>query len=384
MTVLDRIKQLRPVLVLAALAVFAFFWFGGGEVQRSQSTSEVAAQERPDSAEDSPMLVQVVRQQASPVRMEIVLQGHTEHDRTVVVRSETSGRVSEILVPLGALVSAGDPVVRLAMDDRETQLRRARASLRQHQRNHEALLALQDDGYLAESRLNEAQTKLEEARVELAVIERDIANTELRAPFDGIIDHREVEIGDFVAIRDDIFTIVDNDPLLVSVDVPQQQRGAVQKGDNAWVGLITGQQAEGRVRFVSTTGDAATRTFHTEIEISNPDRVLPAGVSAEARLIAGEAVGHLVSPAWFVRNPDNDLGLYTVNDSNRIVFYPVSIVRADTSGVWVSGLPSSASIVAAGQGYVSEGEQVRVSDDAVQTGQVNAQGASATGVALPL
>ena len=54
------------------------------------------------------------------------------------------------------------------------------------------------------------------------------------------------------------------------------------------------------------------------------------------------------------------MGVKTVDENNKVVFHPVTIIQASTKGIWVSGLPKNAQIITIGQGFVEHGVQVRV------------------------
>ncbi|MEL6680880.1 MAG: efflux RND transporter periplasmic adaptor subunit, partial [Pseudomonadota bacterium] len=114
----------------------------------------------------------------------------------------------------------------------------------------------------------------------------------------------------------------------------------------------------GTVAFLGTSADADTRTFLTEITVENADGVIPAGVSAEIRVPTGEVEAHFLSPAILSLDTDGTLGVKTVDGQDRVVFNRVEIVRAQTDGIWVSGLPESARIITIGQGFVNDGEVV--------------------------
>ncbi len=93
--------------------------------------------------------------------------------------------------------------------------------------------------------------------------------------------------------------------------------------------------------------------------MDNADGAIPAGVSAQLRIPTGTTLAHFVSPAILSLDTDGALGVKTVDSEDEVVFYPIEIVRAQTDGIWVTGLPDEADIIAIGQGYVNDGETVR-------------------------
>lgn len=346
----------RSYLIAIGLVVILAAWMLSGILGHTANTENLPSSK--SAQPNEPMKVQVRIQHAEPVIREVVIQGQTEPNRTVILRAETSGRVMELIAERGARVKAGEPILRLEMNDREARLRQARALVLQRERDFAAIKKLGQTGYQAETRVNQAMAELEAAKAELERIQLDISHTTIRAPFDGILNEREAEIGAVVAPNDSVATLVDNNPLVVSGQVSQQAISQIRLGQPAKVGLVNGRQAEGTIRYISATADTATRTFRVEVEVANPEAMLTAGVSAEIRIPVETVSTHFLSPALLSLDSQGVLGAKTVNAASKVEFHPVSIVRANADGVWVSGLPEQARLITVGQGFVRTGEQV--------------------------
>lgn len=340
-----------------AVVVATGAWFAGGMLSPSQQDIPPASA-APRTA--TPLTVELTSVDAEPVTETLRLQGHTAPNRQVTVRAETAGRVTALLVERGERVTQEQAIVRLATEDREAQRRKAIALVTQRERDHAAIHQLADAGHLAGARVDEAFAELESARAELARIEQDIDKTIVRAPFDGILNARSIEVGDFVAVRDPVFTVVDDHPLIVSAAIAQRDRDAIRAGDTSTVRLITGETISGAVRYLSAVANPETRTFPIEIEIENPGGRLVTGISAEAIVPARTTLAHRLSPGWLVRTGDDRLGVYLVDRQMHAQFEVVEIVRATPDDVWVTGLPASVNVVSSGQGFLRDGDSVRV------------------------
>lgn len=345
----------KSYLIAAALVIALAIWLASGYLGRENPPPAVAAQ---IDKTVEPMRVQVRTQQAEPVVREIVVQGQVEPNRVVTLRAETAGQVTAILADKGQRIQTGDVIVRLKMDDRAARLRQAQAVLRQREQNYEAIKRLGRTGFQAETQVNEALALLEAARAELQRIQIEIQKTAVRAPFDAILNDRNVEFGDYVAVNDPVATLVDDNPLVVSGQVPQQNIRNLTLGRVATVKFVTGQEARGQIRYISATADTATRTFRIEVEIQNPNGAYRAGVSAEIRIPIETVTSQFLSPALLTLDDKGQLGVKTINEDNRVEFHPVRIVRADVDGVWVAGLPDPARPITVGQGFVGPGERV--------------------------
>jgi multidrug efflux system membrane fusion protein len=255
-------------------------------------------------------------------------------------------------------LAAGAAIVRLDLRDRQARLEQARASVAQHQVAYEGQMELKAQGYVSDTQIAETLAKLESARAELVRAELDLDHMVIRAPFRGVIQERNVEQGDYVRAGDPVATFVDNTRLIVTGSIAEQDAKYVAINQKANAQLVTGQKARGSLRYVAPVADEATRTFTLELEIPNDDGMLPAGVTAEMQIPAGELQAHKVSPALLSLATDGQVGVKTVDEMNRVVFTPVEIARSEPDGVWITGLPNSANIITVGQGYVSAGQAV--------------------------
>lgn len=350
----------RSYVIAAIIALGISGWVLGGYALKSEETP--TAEPKAAAAAVQSMTVAVSTQAARSVQQYIVAQGQAEPNRTVSVRAETAGQIGEILIEEGAKVSAGDVIVKLKINDRQARLDRARARLTQEQGAYEASRSLGKKGYQTERQSEEAYAALQTAKAELEEARIELAHTQIHAPFEGTLLTRDVELGAYVAVNGEIGTIVDNDPLVIRIDVAQQNISDVRTGLSATISFATGEKREGKVRYVAARADENTRTFRVEIEVANPDGAIPSGISAEARIPTTTVMAHFVSPAALSLNDAGVLGVKAVGEDRKVVFHPADIVRSDANGIWIAGLPEQAVIITSGQGFVRVGEQVRVAE----------------------
>ncbi|GGK48339.1 efflux RND transporter periplasmic adaptor subunit [Salinarimonas ramus] len=369
----------RSTLIAAAVAVALVAWIASGYLLDG---AEPAVEPTAPSAARQPFPVEVRRSSAAPVTRALLNQGEVLPNRSVTLRAEVAGRLAEIAAPEGTRVEEGDLVARVDAGDLPARLEEARALVDQAQADYDAALELEDRGVTTQATLRERFTALQSARATLDRIEREIANTSIEAPFGGIVNTLAIDEGEFVPVNGEIATLIDNDPLVVAIDVPQQSIGDVAVGRPAQVAFVTGRAAEGEVSYVSAAAQPETRTFRVEIRVPNPDGEVPSGISAETRIPIEEVPAHFFSPALLSLSSEGQLGVKTVTQEGIVDFHAVDIVQARAQGVYVSGLPDEILLITVGQGFVAEGEEVRVVEE--QTVEASEQpGASLPGDALP-
>lgn len=342
-----------PVIALLVLLV-AVLWVASGQIG---SQEEVA--EADDDSDQQGLIVEAEWRQAETVTSYIEAQGTLVPNREVMLKAETAGRVSELMVDRGSVVAEGDPLVRLAPEDREIRLERARLRVEEARRQFEAAERLQSRDLGSQTEVDTARTALKLAEVELQQAELDVERMVIRAPFDGILEERSIELGDYVTVGSDILRILDNDPMVVSVQVPQGDIGAVEMGEEATVRLVGGAEVSGQVRYIAGRANMETRTFRVEIEMPNDDGIR-AGSSATAMIPKNNIEAHFVSSALLSLDEEGTMGIKTIREDGTVGFHAVDIERGSTDGMWVSGLPSRVRLITSGQGFARVGETVQV------------------------
>jgi len=363
---LGRTLAAKPWISALAIIALVAVWMFSGTVN-DDATGEVSSAVNLPGDDPALRSVQVQIQQAELIIRYINVYGRSAPARAVDVKAETNGRIVTTGVGRGHSAKKGAIIVTLDLRDRRARLAQAKASVKEFETSYNAQLELQSDGYVSETEIAQIVAKLEGARTELVRAQLDLEYVTIRAPYDGALATREVEVGDFVRAGDVIANFIDNTKLIVSASLAEQDAQHVAVGDDAKAILVTGQEVLGKIRYISPVADLSTRTFSVELEIPNPDGTLPAGVTAEIQITVGNVLAHKISPALLNLETDGTIGVKTLDDQNRVVFHPVEIARSQTDGIWVAGLPETARIITVGQGYVMAGQTVEPSDSRATT-----------------
>jgi len=291
---------------------------------------------------------------------DVVLRGRTESARTVVVRSETAGVVAQAPAREGSAVKTGDVLCRLAVDARQASLDQAKASYRSMQLQQQANVELAAKGYRSQTQVLDGQSKLDAAQAGVRQAEIALAQVNIRAPFAGVFDHRDAEIGTYLSPGQPCGTMIELNPLLVVGDVPETSAAKLKLGAPASAKLVSGQKLVGHIRYVAQDADPQTRTYHLEVAVPNPRLDIRSGLSAEVHIGAGSGPAHLVPVSALVLDSAGRQGVRYAMDGDRVAFAPVTIVEETPDGVWVTGLRGTVRLITVGQSYVADGQKVRV------------------------
>lgn len=339
------------------------------EIDPKMTIAERVAQANPEGS--SLQSVRTTTYVAKPMAIEVPLRGRTRAKAVVSAVAETAGIVQTVHVDKGQMVKVGDVLCTLdqgtrvaAVEQAKASLAQAKASQTQAQLDLDTNSDLRRKGLAAantarslEVALTAAQANVSAAQAGLDNATAELDRTEIKAKVAGVVEDPLAAAGSMLALGSPCATIVQLDPMVFIGQVPESKITLAKLDLTATIRTVTNQTATGKVTFISSTADSATRSFPVEIEMPNPDNSIRDGITAEATINMGTAPAQLLPQSVLTLNKDGVLGVSTVVDG-VVKFIAVQIVSDTREGVWVMGLPASADVITLGQEYVTDGQKV--------------------------
>jgi multidrug efflux system membrane fusion protein len=202
----------------------------------------------------------------------------------------------------------------------------------------------------------EAELKAAEAAFAQAGAERD--KGKVLAPISGVVNDVPVEVGQALQVGANIAEVIALDPMLAVIEIAERQLGGVKVGDRAEVRLVTGDRANGTVRFVSRKASPQTRTYRVEIGLVNSKGTVPDGVTCEVDLLLAAVPAARVPRSALTFSSEGKLGVRVVGEGDKVAFVPVTVVEDALDHLWLAGVADEARVIVQGQDFVKEGEVV--------------------------
>jgi multidrug efflux system membrane fusion protein len=255
-------------------------------------------------------------------------------------------------------VKEGDLLCELSVDDREVAVEEAKAALENARIEHQGSLKLKEQGLMSQIAIAGSYAQQEAARAQLLRQELDLARTRITAPFAGVVEDLQLNVGDYAVPGAPCATLIDLDPMLVAADVTEAEVENLHPGDRVSGHTSVGRELEGVVTFVGKQSDPQTRTYPVEVTVANADYSIRSGLTVNLRIGLGAVPAHQISPALFTLGDAGEIGVRTLDKSNRVSFATVRIIEDGPEGVWVTGLPEITRLITVGQEFVSAGEVV--------------------------
>ena len=209
-----------------------------------------------------------------------------------------------------------------------------------------------------ESQLSNIESQIANVQSKLKNIELDIENTSVKAPFDGIISDKIIEISEFITTGNKLFTIIDLNPIKIQGYLSEFDVNKVSVGTNAIIEDSNGIKKSGKITFISPSAETSTRTFEITIEADNNDLSYKSGITTKIIIKGSELKAHKIPPSILTLLDDGTVGVKAIDNKNTVIFYPIKTIKDTVDGMWVSGLPDAVDLIISGQEYISIGEKI--------------------------
>jgi membrane fusion protein, multidrug efflux system len=257
--------------LLAAL-VGGLVWFNHF---RSEAIKQFFANNKPP-----PATVTVAEAKSEVVPNLMMAVGDLAAVHQVNVTPDVAGRVTDILFTAGASVKAGTPLVQLfdAPEQGDLASFKAQATVAQLSLDRAKQLAARQFG--PQATVDQAQAAFDQATAGIAKTQAIISQKLVRAPFDGELGVRHVEVGQFLTAGTQIVTLTDLSTLYANFTVPEKGSAALKVGQTVRVAVdaYPDRSFEGKITAIEPQIAADTRNIRVQATIENPDRILKPGM----------------------------------------------------------------------------------------------------------
>ena len=293
----------------------------------------------------------------------------------VTLSAELGGTIVELAVENGAPVKKGDLLVRIDTSTEEAQLASAEANVRLAQVSLERTRDLLAKNTVAQAEFDAAEAGFKQAVAQAENIRALIAKKTIRAPFDGRVGIRLVNLGQTVRDGDPLIPLQSLNPVFVDFSVPQHQLPQLAAG------LVTRVQvqgldglAEGRITAINPQIDQHTRNVLVQATLPNPDEKLRPGMFARVAVVLPSVQRVVAIPATAVVHAPFGDSVYVVDDKDgqkvaRQQFVRLGASRGDFIAV-TEGLKPGDRVVSAGAFKIRNGAPLALNDEMQPTPSV--------------
>ena len=352
-------------LLLAAL-VGGFVWFN---YFRGQMIAQFFANNKPP-----PTSVSIAEAKSEVIPNLLTAVGDLAAVHQVNVTSDVSGRITDIMFTAGSSVKAGSPLVQLfdGPDQGDLASFKAQATVAQLSLDRAKQLASRQFG--PQATVDSAQAAFDQANAGIAKTEAIISQKLVRAPFDGELGVRHVEVGQFLTAGTQIVTLTDLSQLYANFTVTEKDSAALKVGQTVRIAVdaYPGRTFEGKITAIEPQIATDTRNIRVQATLDNPERILKPGMFATTTVVLPDKPPVVTVPETAVDYTLYGDSVFLITEKKEadgktslsaVRTFVRTGNRVDGRAEILSGLKPGDRVVAVGQLKLQSGAAVAISTD---------------------
>jgi multidrug efflux system membrane fusion protein len=352
---------------LLALLAGGLVWF---QSFRSQMIAQFFAHNKPP-----PSSVSVADAKPEVIPNLLIAVGDLAAVHQVNVTSDVSGRITDIMFTAGAEVKAGTPLLQLfdAPDQGDLASFKAQATGAELALDRAKQLAARQFG--PQSTVDAAQATYDQANAGIAKTQALISQKLVRAPFDGELGVRHVDLGQFLTAGTQIVTLTDLSVLYANFTVTEKGSAALKVGQTVRVAVdaYPGRTFEGKINAIDPQIATDTRNIHVQATLDNPDHILKPGMFATTTVVLPDKPAVLTVPETAVDYTLYGDSVFVITEKKEddgktslsaVRTFVKTGDRVHGRAEILSGLKDGDRVVAVGQLKLQSGAAVTISTDA--------------------
>lgn len=276
------IKMLRWSIIVGLGLVLIVGAFVGFEAFRAKMIKQFFAGNKPP-----PVAVNVVEAKSEVIPNLLTAVGDLAAVHQVNVTSDVNGRITNILFTSGSSVKAGTPLVQLFDGPEQGDLANYKAQSTMAELSLDRAKQLAARQFGAQVTVDQAQSQYDQAQAGIAKTQALISQKLVRAPFDGELGVRKVEVGQYLTAGTQIVSLTDLSNLFLNFTVTEKDSGTLKVGQTVRIKVdaFPDRAFEGKITTIEPQISTDTRNIRVQATIANPEKILKPGMFASTTVV---------------------------------------------------------------------------------------------------
>lgn len=367
----DRILPKRPRLVITLSVIGMLLLIAAIGAWKAYQISQAIAAGKAFKMPPEAVTSLVVNEEDQRPVLESV--GSLSSPQGVMLSADLPGTATKIDFESGSHATNGQLLVQLDTRQEEAQLRTSLAKLELARQNLERARDLSSKKVIAQSAYDETKSQYDAAAASVDEIKATIDRKTLRAPFDGDLGIRQVNVGQYLKSGDPIVQLEALDPIYVNFALPQQHLGVLSTGQEVHLKAdgILDKTFPGKVTAINSAVDTATRNIQIQATIPNPSHVLRSGMFGGVQIVLSGSDRVIMIPSTSIQYAPYGNSVFVIESMRdpdgkeyegvREQRVELGRSRGDQVAV-LSGLKSGERIATSGTFKLRQGAAVKIVD----------------------
>jgi multidrug efflux system membrane fusion protein len=352
--------------LLLALLVGGLVWFN---YFRGKMIAQFFANNKPPAAS-----VSVAEAKSETIPNLLTAVGDLAAVHQVNVTSDLNGRITDILFTAGSSVKEGTPLVQLFDGPEQADLASFKAQATMAQLSLERAKQLASRQFGPQATVDQAQSAFDQANAGIAKTQAIISQKLVKAPFDGELGVRKVEVGQYLTAGTQIVSLTDLSQLYANFTVTEKDSGALKVGQTVRIAVdaYPGRSFEGKITTIEPQIATDTRNIRVQATIGNPEKILKPGMFATTTVVLPDKPPVITVPETSVDYTLYGDSVYLITEKKEddgktsltaVRTFVQAGIRVNGRAEILKGLKPGDRVVAVGQLKLQSGAAVTISPD---------------------
>jgi RND family efflux transporter MFP subunit len=345
----------KLIIASLAIAITSVLYFACSETEGSGNKAETTEKVRSVSVEVSKLEGEKFTDYISVV-------GTVQPFQKAKLSSDEGGKIKEFKKDKGSYVQKGEVILVIDNDVLKANLDAAKAQYELSQVTFEKQEKIWKDNVGSEFQYLESKYRLDQNEANYNLMKARYGKTFIKAPFDGVLDNKSYEAGEFASPGMPIIDIISTYRFKVEAGVPERYVGKINKGDKATLNLknVDSGTFTGKVTYVGSSVLVDNRTFPVEILIDSKSKLFKPELAVEVNVIKGEYDNMICVPDEVVSRVDEGYVVF-VEEDGKAQSRPIEIQSRFGDKIAIkSGLNEGENLITIGFQNLVHGQKVTV------------------------
>ncbi len=299
--------------------------------------------------------------------------GYVEPNLGGMLSNQVSGVISSINFKNGTQVKKNQLLMALNTDVEKADLKNSVVQLPATKAEYERMKTLYKSKSASKQSLDDSQSTYLALKASIVRLKATIARREIRAPFDGIVGIREVNLGQYIQAGSDVVRIENLSNMKIRFTIPQNQLAQISKGQKikAYVDAYPNTPFVGEISAIEPSVFDLSGLIQVQADIPNIDNKLRSGMFAEADILLPELTQQIVIPrsaVTYTLYGDSVYVIETVNEEGkaiqRVKQKSIKVIEMNNGQVLISGgVKVGDKVVTSGQIRLSNKSKVKIAEN---------------------
>lgn len=305
--------------------------------------------------------VETLQVEESVLRSTVKAVGTVLADASALLRAEVPGQIISLHFNDGEAVVKGQRLFSIEATVLEAEANEAKANAEQSEAAYTRAKELIDDKLISATDFDTARANNNVSVARLLSSQARLSKTTIRAPFDGFVGLRQINIGDYATIGQELVSVVRLDPLRVEFSVPETRLAQIKIGQeiNVSIGAYPGEIFEGVIMAIAPQIDVTGHSVTIRARLPNPDLKLRPGLFAQVSITLAVKSDAIMAPEQAIWPIGQTKTVFVIENGKAL---QKTVTTGQREPGWVeitSGLVAGEELVTAGQMKIFDGVAVK-------------------------